>query len=267
MRLALVRFALPWGRYTLTSGSATGSGTLEEVPVRLLLLPLLLAGCALPSVGPEVSLPAAVAPPGPGAAMPALELDAPGRGADQLAAWSQGLAATTGVPARALQAYGWAAAVTGGEDPGCRIGWTTLAGIGSVESRHGSYRGASLDADNRAVPPIRGLPLDGRPGLAEVADTDGGRLDGDPQLDRAVGPMQFIPGTWARWGADGDGDGVRDPDDLDDAALAAARYLCASGGDLATAQGWRRAVLTYNRSSAYVDDVLQRAAGYADGPV
>ncbi len=47
-----------------------------------------------------------------------------------------------------------------------------------------------------------------------------------PTYDRAVGPMQFLPGTWGRWGSDGDRDGVSDPQDVDDAALAAARYLC-----------------------------------------
>ena len=51
-----------------------------------------------------------------------------------------------------------------------------------------------------------------------------------PDLDRAVGPMQFLPASWARYGADGNGDGVRDPHQLDDAALAAAAYLCAGPG-------------------------------------
>ncbi len=54
---------------------------------------------------------------------------------------------------------------------------------------------------------------------------------------RATGPLQFIPSTWERWGSDGDGDGVADPQDIDDAAYAAARYLCASGADLAHGPG------------------------------
>lgn len=99
--------------------------------------------------------------------------------------------------------------------------------------------------------------------MAEIRDTDGGALDGDRVYDRAVGPMQFIPTTWQRWGVDADGDGVANPDDLDDAALAAAGYLCASGGDLTTATGWQSAVLTYNRSDSYVREVLSRADGYA----
>ncbi|MEO6879780.1 MAG: lytic transglycosylase domain-containing protein [Mycobacteriaceae bacterium] len=231
----------------------------------LVLLPLLavgLAGYAMLQPGPATPRPQA--PPGPGASLPALVLDGPGRGADQLAGWATTESEPTGIPAQALQAYGWAAAVAARTHPGCGITWTTLAGIGKVESNHGRYAGSHLDAANRAEPPIRGLTLDGGPGLAEIVDTDGGRLDGNRTYDRAVGPMQFIPGTWARWGIDADGDGRTDPDDLDDAALAAADYLCVSGGDLRTGAGWRQAILTYNRSAVYVADVLAQAAGYAD---
>ena len=264
-----MRLALPEGRYT-ARGSPTKRGRLVDDgvvhrgrPVLLATLTVLATACALPSAAPPG--PPAVAPPAVGAALPALDLDAPGRGADQLAGWARDRAAEVGVPASALEAYGWAAASVARSAPGCGIGWTTLAGIGSVETRHGSFGGSRLDRDNRAVPPIRGAALDGSPGVAEIGDTDGGALDGDPVHDRAVGPMQFIPGTWAQWGADADGNGVADPDDLDDAALAAARYLCASGGDLTTATGWNRAVLTYNRSSRYVQDVLDRSASYAAG--
>ncbi|MCA1656054.1 MAG: lytic murein transglycosylase, partial [Pseudonocardiaceae bacterium] len=49
----------------------------------------------------------------------------------------------------------------------------------------------------------------------------------------------------------------------DDAALTAARYLCASGGDLASAAGWWQAVLTYNESVAYGRDVFSGADAYA----
>jgi membrane-bound lytic murein transglycosylase B len=80
-----------------------------------------------------------------------------------------------------------------------------------------------------------------------------------------VGPMQVIPSTWARRGADGDGDGTADPQHPDDAALAAARYLCASGGDLtASSSSWGQAVLSSNRSEDHVRHVLSVANGYAD---
>ncbi len=57
------------------------------------------------------------------------------------------------------------------------------------------------------MPPVRGPALSGG-AFSAIRDTDGGRYDGDPVWDRAVGPMQFIPGTWRIWGADGNGDGV-----------------------------------------------------------
>ena len=87
---------------------------------------------------------------------------------------------------------------------------------------------------------------------------------GDPDWDHAVGPLQFIPSTWETWGADGDGDGVADPNDLDDAAVAAARYLCADGHDLTTGAGWADAVFGYNHEQAYVDAVHAAASSYAD---
>ena len=99
--------------------------------------------------------------------------------------------------------------------------------------------------------------LDGSGDVAAVPG-DGGTWQ------RATGPLQFIPSTWERWGSDGDGDGVADPQDIDDAAYAAARYLCASGADLATGPGWSAAVFSYNHSDAYVRSVYDAAQAYAD---
>ena len=76
--------------------------------------------------------------------------------------------------------------------------------------------------------------------------------------------MQFLPSTWSTWASDGDGDGRQDPQDLDDASLAAARYLCASGQDLATGAGWSAAVRSYNHSDAYVREVYGAASAYGD---
>jgi membrane-bound lytic murein transglycosylase B len=89
----------------------------------------------------------------------------------------------------------------------------------------------------------------------EVIDhTDHGRLDGDTGSDRALGPMQFNPSTWARYGVDASGDKAADPVNLYDAAAAAtaaADYLCAAGGDLHPRSGQLTAVLAYNHSSEY----------------
>jgi hypothetical protein len=98
--------------------------------------------------------------------------------------------------------------------------------------------------------------------FAAIRDTDDGVLDGNTTWDRAVGPMQFIPGTWARWGADADGDGTADPQDIDDAAAGASAYLCAGGRDLATPGGLSAAVLSYNHSTAYLEVVLRWKARF-----
>ena len=179
-----------------------------------------------------------------------------------LRTWAGRTTGPTGVPARALIAYGTAERAQWAATPDCRLSWATLAAIGRVESNHGRLR-AVLDADGVARPRIVGVPLDGSPGLAEIPDSDGGRLDGDAEFDRAVGPMQFLPTTWARFGADGDGDGVLNPDDLDDAAAAAARYLCANGRDTADGDGWWDGVLAYNRSIDYARRVWTAADRYA----
>jgi membrane-bound lytic murein transglycosylase B len=181
-----------------------------------------------------------------------------------LAAWSTAAGRRSGVPARALRAYGAAELAQRTDTPDCRLSWSTLAGIGRVESDHGRFGGASVDADGVARPPIVGMPLDGTSGVREIRDTDGGRLDGDVTFDRAVGPMQFLPGTWSRYGADGNGDGVRDPHQLDDAALAAAHYLCADGRDTASGKGWWDGVLTYNSSVDYARLVWAAADRYTE---
>jgi membrane-bound lytic murein transglycosylase B len=102
---------------------------------------------------------------------------------------------------------------------------------------------------------VRGPALSGG-AFSAIRDTDGGRYDGDPVWDRAVGPMQFIPGTWRIWGADGNGDGVADPQNIEDAALAAAGYLCSGGRDLSRPADLQAAVLSYNHSQQYLSTVL-----------
>ena len=123
--------------------------------------------------------------------------------------------------------------------------------------------GRSIDADGVARPPIIGIALDGTHNTMEIRDTDGGSFDGDTVYDRAVGPMQFIPETWRRYGRDGSGDGVADPQNIDDAALTAAGYLCAGGRDLSTDDGWIAAIRAYNPTIAYNHQVAEAARRYA----
>jgi membrane-bound lytic murein transglycosylase B len=179
-------------------------------------------------------------------------------------AQARALAGVDGVdfPLVALDAYWRAARRLARERPGCGIGWSDVAGIARIESRHGTFRGTALLPDGATSRQIIGIPLDGTRATRLIADTDGGRLDGDVVVDRAVGPMQFIPSTWARWGRDGNGDGSVDPHNLYDAALAAAAYLC-SGGRMTDDEGKRQAFLRYNRSEAYAAAVLGYAHRYA----
>ena len=100
--------------------------------------------------------------------------------------------------------------------------WSVLAAIGKVESDHGR---------------------------------NGGRSSAG-----AEGPMQFLPSTWARYGVDGNADGVASIWDPADAVPAAADYLCANGA--ATASGLPAAIYQYNHDATYVRTVLAIAAAY-----
>ncbi|MEW1890038.1 lytic murein transglycosylase [Streptomyces sp. NBC_00523] len=160
--------------------------------------------------------------------------------------------AESGIPASVLAAYKKAERTVGGTDAACRLPWQLLAAIGKVES--GQARGGRVDAQGTTLSPILGPALDGN-GFALIKDTDNGAYDGDRTHDRAVGPMQFIPSTWATWGQDGNGDGRKDPNNVYDAALAAGRYLCAGDRDLSTAADLDRAVLSYNHSDVYLRTV------------
>jgi Transglycosylase SLT domain len=213
------------------------------------------AGMAVtPSVDPSASSSAgsSAGPPG----------GTGGRPSDALAGWAQQMVGRMDIPQVALQAYGYAELVLAQTTPGCRLSWTTLAGIGKVESNHGSSNGATLYPDGQALPAIVGAALDGKDGRAEIRDTDAGALDNDRAWDHAVGPMQFIPSTWRTQAVDADNDNVRNPNDIDDAALAAANYLCANGRDLATPAGWTDAVAAYNIPDSYRQAVFTAANTY-----
>jgi hypothetical protein len=123
------------------------------------------------------------------------------------------------VPAPFLRLY-----VAAGREYG--LGWQYLAAVGSIESDHGRLRA---------------------PGVRAGENFAG-----------AGGPMQFLAGTWASYGVDGDRDGRRDRYDPADAIPGAANYLRASGAP----DNWPRALFAYNHAGWYVADVEQRAAAY-----
>lgn len=72
----------------------------------------------------------------------------------------------------------------------------------------------------------------------------------------ATGPMQFLPATFSHYALDGDGDGVKNIDDVNDAVFTAANYLRAGGADKGD---YTDALYHYNHSSAYVSKVLSLA--------
>nr|WP_042190240.1 lytic murein transglycosylase [Kibdelosporangium sp. MJ126-NF4] len=169
------------------------------------------------------------------------------------------------IPERSLIAYAKAEQRQRETNAECGISWTMLAGIGRKESFHGRINGTTINPDGTLSKPIIGVPLDGSPGFKAIKDTDQGVLDKDTTWDRAVGSMQFLPTTWKRWGVRASGDGKpADPQNVDDAAATAARYLCDSGGNnLTSAAGWWQAVLTYNESVAYGQAVFSNQEAYA----
>ena len=171
------------------------------------------------------------------------------------------------VPLAALNAYKSAATRVASSYPSCHLSWGVIAAIGQVESDHGRYGGASVLANGMTAPRIVGPELNGRGPVAAIHDTDNGVYDGDKVWDRAVGPMQFIPSTWAGMGVDGDGDGKRNPSDFDDAALSTGLYLCGAGGDFSSLAQARANVMRYNHSEEYVDLVLRIANAYDSGVV
>jgi hypothetical protein len=105
------------------------------------------------------------------------------------------------------------------------LSWTVLAAIGQIESADGQNMG--------------------------------------PSTAGALGPMQFLPSTWATWGIDGFGDtGAPDIMNPFDAVPSAARLLCA-GGATSGGAGLRQAIFGYNHATWYVNEVLTLAAEYA----
>jgi membrane-bound lytic murein transglycosylase B len=178
-------------------------------------------------------------------------------------AGSAGISGSLGIPGSMLKAYKNAADILAKEQPNCHLDWALIASIGRIESNHA--RGGYVNANGDTLEPILGPVLNGAGAFAAIADTDGGKYDGDTVWDRAVGPTQFIPSTWRGYASDGNGDGVSNPNNIYDETLATARYLCSGGLDLSTDAGQRIAVRRYNNSQSYVDTVLAWASAYRGG--
>lgn len=137
-----------------------------------------------------------------------------------------------GISAVALDAYYKAAQQSG-------INWTYIAGIGKIESGHGTTGGRHLDSNGNVEPtPIYG-PV--------------------TAYGRAEGPMQFLSTTWAGDGRDGNGDGKKDAQNIYDAALTTGYYLRNAGGP----GDMYKAIYAYNHADWYVQEVMAAAKQYA----
>jgi hypothetical protein len=164
-----------------------------------------------------------------------------------------------GIPAIALSAYRNAEQIMAASDPTCGVSWNLLAGIGRIESLHAD--GGATDAYGTAVPPIYGPALDGTLPDNEVIVAS--RTADRVVYARALGPMQFLPGTWSRYASEGHAN----VQNLFDASLAAARYLCSGGLNLRDPEQVMSAIMRYNNSIAYARNVLGWAAAYSTGVV
>jgi hypothetical protein len=256
---ALALVALPGTTASIAGPSAGAAlaGSVAGAPLDRVLAREPVVPPALAAVGAAGELPEAPAPSDDllAAAASVAEM------ASRLGLGTAPPAGPLGIPGPVFEAYLRAEAHLAAGRPDCHIDWPLLASIGRIESGHA--RGGRVDAAGTTVAPILGPVLDGGPGIAAIHDTDGGRYDGDPVWDRAVGPMQFIPATWEAYGADGNGDGVRDPHNVFDAAVGAGRLLCAGGADLRLPDARAAAVFRYNHSEDYVRIVLVWADAYA----
>ena len=170
------------------------------------------------------------------------------------------LPATTailGIPEIALAAYRNAELSVAAAQPGCGLTWNLLAGIGKIESDHAS--GGRTDRSGTTLSPIHGPTLDGHLAGNEVIPAESGGFAS------AIGPMQFLPSTWNVWATDGNLDGITDPNNVFDAALASAKYLCAGETDLRDTSQRLRAVLRYNNSLDYAEAVMRWSTIYGGG--
>ncbi|WP_378740103.1 lytic transglycosylase domain-containing protein [Nocardia brasiliensis] len=180
----------------------------------------------------------------PDGTIPLQEISVPGDG-------------TRGIPEIVLAAYRNAELTLQASTPDCGLPWHLLAGIGKVESDHAGN--GRTDANGTTTGVIYGPALDGTlPDNEVIQAADGSYV-------RAVGPMQFLPGTWSIYASDGNGDNASDPNNVFDATVAAGKYLCSGGLDLRDPAQETRAVLRYNNSLDYASQVLSWSNAYKTG--
>lgn len=147
--------------------------------------------------------------------------------------------------------YQWAA-----EGSRCAISPDLLHAVGAAASSNGLGTGSGYDRSATSQPPIFGATGNGEvAGLALLVDTDDGVIDSDADFDRPVGPFQFLPSSWERYGYDANQDGIADPQNLWDASASAANFLCEMGAGSGADE--RKAILRYAGSRQLTDRIIE----------
>jgi hypothetical protein len=132
----------------------------------------------------------------------------------------------------------------------------------SVESTIAEQRipATYLDLYRRAAVTCPGLPWTVLAAIGTVETGNGANVHRSSA--GALGPMQFMPSTWAMYGYDANGDGKANIHDPTDSIFSAARYLCAAGAGLG-GQSLDNAIFAYNHAWWYVREVINIANSYA----
>ena len=148
---------------------------------------------------------------------------------------------------------------------GCGVSWNWLPGIGRIESGHAGG-GAPSSSRHRDQPdPSPARPDGTLPGNEVIVQQSVGSRR---HLRLVMGPMQFLPGTWARYASDGDGDGIADPQNLFDSYPVGGPIPVQRRAQPARPPGEATAaILRYNNSVAYAAERAGLAAAYATGVV
>jgi cell wall-associated NlpC family hydrolase len=145
----------------------------------------------------------------------------------------------------------------GGASATFSSGGTVIPFTGTAQAQDGRMPVGALRGIWQAAGNAYGIPWEVLAAINKVETNFGQNLG--PSSAGAIGWMQFMPSTWARWGIDANGDGIADPNNPTDAIFSAARYLAGCGGQFDIA----RAVYCYNHASWYVSEVLGLAAAFS----
>ncbi|GAB3476339.1 cell wall-associated NlpC family hydrolase [Amycolatopsis cihanbeyliensis] len=187
-------------------------------------------------------------PPAPGPPVAPEQQGPPEPSGIEFEGWVDEVAGWLDIPRRAMHAYAAATVALGEEQPGCKLSWVTLAGIGKTTTDHGRVGGGQLGEDGRPSSPI---------GTTELRDVAGTVVS----VPGSAGPLQLSPAVWREWGRSA-GSGEPDVQNIDDAALTAGHALCAGGRNLDNGENWLAAVSSLQDAPLFLHRVLATANVY-----